>query len=162
MDLKESFKGEEFWRKMNFGMFFIVYAFFFVMMAMPQYSKTMIIGLGFFIAIYIAFQQWYFRMMDKKNRGKTVQKGWATHAYGVGEEYELPKVKYEPIQKLSSKDKASVDKFINDLIMGAQEKRREMMPDLMGNIQPEQPQIEDKTTNQEKEENKGENFNGKE
>lgn len=143
MQLKESFKGSEFWRKMNFGIIFLVYAFLFIMMAFPQYSITMLTFLGFFIVGYIAFQQYYFREMDKKNRGKTVQSGWVTHNYGAAEEYEFSKVKYEPIEKLSNADRMAVDLFINEMILNVKERRKELKPDLT-NIQSEKPKLENK------------------
>jgi len=149
---KDTFKGDEFWRKMNFGIIFLVYAFLFIMMIFPQFSKTMLTGLGFFIIGYIAFQQYYFREMDKKNRGKIVIAGWATHNYGVGEEFELPKVKLEPITKLSPTDLASVDLFINTLVVNEKEKRKEIKAD-MGNLYSEKKEIEYKGPIQDQENN---------
>ena len=111
--ITEKFTGKEFWRTLNFIIFFVMYALMFIVpLFFPDYIWTITIIMVFLIMLYITIQQFVYRKMERKNAGRRVLYGWIDEEEDMGEEYEIPIKKISPFDRLSESDQKAVDEFM--------------------------------------------------
>lgn len=114
--LRQRFKGREFWRNINRGIFIGLYTTLILgVMIFPQYLGYVFLGMAIVVPSYIAFFVNHLREMEKRDKGNKVIEGWITHAYGVGERVYFYPIKFELVDKLSPADLKSVKQYVKNL-----------------------------------------------
>lgn len=73
-----------------------------------------IIGLAFYVIIFVAFQQYVYRGIADRYNGIPVMKGWMDQEEDLGEEFEFRIENMTRFERLSEVEKNSVQKWIGE------------------------------------------------
>lgn len=120
---KSNWRGRNLLEKLELFSFFLFYTLIFVVFIfLRQNTKDMglqlFIWLGVGVTIYIiafvAFQQYVYRRIADKYNGIPVMVGWIDQEDGLGEEYEFLIENITPFERLSTVEKESVERWIEE------------------------------------------------
>lgn len=115
-ELRQKFKGREFWRTLNKSLFIGIYSLLvFGVLLFPAYIGWIGLVLAIFLPSYIALFVNHLREMERQDKGNKVVEGWITHRPKVGERICFCPTKFETIDRLSHDDKKAVEEYINRL-----------------------------------------------
>ncbi len=112
-NIRERFRGREFWRSINKTLFLIIYTILFLgAVLFRQYLYIMFVILAILVPSYSTLFVNHLRNMEKEEKGNEVFGGWVEHRHGKGElKYFYPE-DILPYTRLSEIDQASVDDFL--------------------------------------------------
>jgi len=119
---KENWKGKALLDKIELFSFFLFYT---IIIVVPfiigarsggqvgiQVIIWIFVGLAFYVVIFVAIQQYVYRMIADQYNGIPVMSGWMDQEEDLGEEYEFRIEKITPFERLSEAEKETCKEFI--------------------------------------------------
>lgn len=121
---KQNWKGKNLLNKLEFFSFFLFYTIIIIIpFLMGNTDESgfgiaviiwVIIGLAFYVIIFVAFQQYVYRGIADRYNGIPVMKGWMDQEEDLGEEFEFRIENMTRFERLSEVEKNSVQKWIGE------------------------------------------------